>query len=305
MEADPLYHVKQLFYQASYQACISEASEFPHRPSDDPSSLHRALYIARSHLALSSPSPSSAHAILAPFLSLSPVPLSARAVDVFASIHEIEEDAREEKVEEIRDLVLECEGGNDDEEKTVRAIAASVFILVGENEEAVATLTEGAAKDDLECIAILVQLLLSLNRRDLAQATYNSAKKFGSDSMLIQAMEAWIGLKTGSQPLHQSYYFYEELYQLPNGRTAPVLASHAAAHLLLGHVDEAKADIVEASQSKAGQSSSDVLAVGASVGAEGFAEKLVTAAKQHPYALDLIEKNKLFDEAAAKYAVSA
>lgn len=69
---------------------------------------------------------------------------------MFASIHEIEENAREEKVEEIRDLVLECEGGNDDEEKTVRAIAASVFILVGENEEAVATLTEGAAKDDLE-----------------------------------------------------------------------------------------------------------------------------------------------------------
>lgn len=69
---------------------------------------------------------------------------------MFASIHEIEEDAREEKVEEIRDLVLECEGENDDEEKTVRAIAASVFILVGENEEAVATLTEGAAKDDLE-----------------------------------------------------------------------------------------------------------------------------------------------------------
>ncbi|KGB74942.1 hypothetical protein I307_01204 [Cryptococcus deuterogattii 99/473] len=305
MEADPLYHVKQLFYQASYQACISEASEYPHTPSDDPSSLHRALYIARSHLALSSPSPSSAHAVLAPFLSLSPVPLSARAVDAFASFHEADEDARAEKVEEIRDLVLECEDGNDEEEKTVRAIAATVFILVGENEEAVATLTEGAAKDDLECIAILVQLLLSLNRRDLAQATYNSAKKFGSDSMLIQAMEAWIGLKTGSQPLHQSYYFYEELYQLPNGRTAPVLVSHAAAHLLLGHVDEAKADIMEAFQSKAGQNSSDVLAVGASVGAEGFAEKLVTAAKQHPYARDLTEKDKLFDEAAAKYAVSA
>lgn len=80
---------------------------------------------------------------------------------------------------------------------------------------------------------------------------------------------------------------------------------------------------MEASQSKAGQSSSDVLAVGASVGVEGFAElvfhidisvalftdcscrKLVTAAKQHPYALDLTEKDKLFDEAAAKYAVSA
>lgn len=55
-----------------------------------------------------------------------------------------------EKVEEIRDLVLECEDGSDEEEKTVRAIAATVFIHVGENEEAVATLTEGSAKDDLE-----------------------------------------------------------------------------------------------------------------------------------------------------------
>ena len=44
--------------------------------------------------------------------------------------------------------------------------------------------------------ALLVQLLLSLDRRDLAQSTYQSAKKFGNDSMLVQAMEAWIGLKT-------------------------------------------------------------------------------------------------------------
>ena len=49
-------------------------------------------------------------------------------------------------------------------------------------------------------MALLVQLLLSLDRRDLAQATYNSAKKVGNDSMLVQAMEAWIGLKTVSLP---------------------------------------------------------------------------------------------------------
>jgi len=43
---------------------------------------------------------------------------------------------------------------------------------------------------------VLVQLLLSLDRRDLAQSTYQSAKKIGNDAMLIQAMEAWIGMKT-------------------------------------------------------------------------------------------------------------
>lgn len=47
-------------------------------------------------------------------------------------------------------------------------------------------------------IALLIQLVLSLDRRDLAQTTYQAAKKIGNDSTLIQAMEAWIGLKTVS-----------------------------------------------------------------------------------------------------------
>ena len=47
-------------------------------------------------------------------------------------------------------------------------------------------------------MALLVQLLLSLDRRDLAQSTYTQAKRVGNDSALVQAMEAWIGLKTVS-----------------------------------------------------------------------------------------------------------
>jgi coatomer protein complex subunit epsilon len=47
-------------------------------------------------------------------------------------------------------------------------------------------------------MALLVQLLLSLDRRDLAQSTFAAAKRVGNDSTLVQAMEAWIGLKTVS-----------------------------------------------------------------------------------------------------------
>lgn len=76
----------------------------------------------------------------------------------------------------------------------------------------------------------------------------------------------------GSRPLHQSYYYYEELYQLPSGRTPPVLASHAASHLLLSHVDEAKADINEALQRDGGDKEGDVLAVAASLRLDGSAK---------------------------------
>lgn len=54
--------------------------------------------------------------------------------------------------------------------------------------------------DVLDSNAVLVQLLLSLDRRDLAQTTYQNVKKFGNDNILVQAMEAWIGLKTVSPP---------------------------------------------------------------------------------------------------------
>jgi coatomer protein complex subunit epsilon len=66
--------------------------------------------------------------------------------------------------------------------------------------------------------------------------------------------------------LNQSYYLYEELYQAPSGRTSTVLASHAAAHLMLGHVDEAKADILEAQQTENGKSDANVMSVGATLG---------------------------------------
>lgn len=54
----------------------------------------------------------------------------------------------------MRDLVLEVEGGDgaeaEVEEGIVRVMAGSVFYLEKEVEEAVATLTEGNAKADLE-----------------------------------------------------------------------------------------------------------------------------------------------------------
>jgi coatomer protein complex subunit epsilon len=57
--------------------------------------------------------------------------------------------------------------------------------------------------------AILVQVLLSLDRKDLAQTTYQNVKKFGNDSLLVQAMEAWIGLKTVRPPsLHMRKLSY-------------------------------------------------------------------------------------------------
>ena len=51
------------------------------------------------------------------------------------------------------------------------------------------------------------------------------------------------------------------------------MSAHAAAHLMLTHIDEAKADIQQAAGAGAGAGAedADVLAVGASLGLEGYA----------------------------------
>lgn len=125
-------------------ACISEASSQSLTDST-PESLHRSLYIAHSHLALHPPSTAEAISILQPHSSHA----SAKAVTAFANY--LAGDEKEKRVEEVRDLVIECEGeGKEDEERVVRVIAGSMFVLEKEVEEAVATLTEGSAKTDLE-----------------------------------------------------------------------------------------------------------------------------------------------------------
>jgi coatomer protein complex subunit epsilon len=87
--------------------------------------------------------------VIKPFL---PSP-SAKATDAFIRYISTSS-SKEGIVDELRDLVIELEGSEEGNEKIeeglVRTLAGTVFVLEGENEEAVATLTEGAAKSDIE-----------------------------------------------------------------------------------------------------------------------------------------------------------
>jgi len=54
--------------------------------------------------------------------------------------------------------------------------------------------------------------------------------------------------------LEQAYYFYDELLQAPaSARQPAILAAHGAAHFLLGHVDEAQADVEQAVEAAGGK----------------------------------------------------
>jgi hypothetical protein len=147
-------------FQSNTTACIQEATSAELADPTDLESLSRTLYAARSYLALSPPNLASALDIVGSALAANDPPASARAVKAFAEYLDAED--KSGNVEELRDLVLEydAEEVNEDtreEERVVRSIAGTVFILEKEVEEAVTTLSEGCGKTDLEWYNTLLQ----------------------------------------------------------------------------------------------------------------------------------------------------
>lgn len=112
--------------------------------------------------------------------------------------------------------------------------------------------------------ALLVQIYLSINRVDMAKKVYDSTKQWGDDSHLVQQIEAWLGLRSQGPPLQQAYYFYDELLLAPSSSRSPaILAAHGAAHLLLGHLEEAQADVEQALGAEGGDTEASVLSLAA------------------------------------------
>ena len=148
-------------------ACINEATSVDLEDQTDSESLSRAIYAARSYLAATPPDIDQALSIIAPSLSANEVSPAVRAIKSFADY--LAADDKSEKVEELRDLALEfdAEEINEDtreQERIVRVMAGTVFVLEKEVEEAVTTLSEGCGKTDLEW-SVLLHSLFQLARQ--------------------------------------------------------------------------------------------------------------------------------------------
>ncbi|OLL24108.1 Coatomer subunit epsilon [Neolecta irregularis DAH-3] len=87
-------------------------------------------------------------------------------------------------------------------------------------------------QNDIEGVALAVQIYLSLNNPDRAAKIIHDAKKWAQDDILIQLAEAWLDLRL------RSYYIYEELAQ--NTKSPKMLVGQAVAEIQLGRFDDAQ-----------------------------------------------------------------
>ncbi|UZJ51653.1 hypothetical protein CBS101457_000973 [Exobasidium rhododendri] len=313
------YEVQSLFYQGAYQACAELVQQNTSGSTSESSKHLQLLYGARSHIALNRPSAALA---LLPSSSIdSPAAQSVRALATFVEA-QLAEDASqaEDALVELNDLLDQAVVGDLDGQ-TIRVCVATAMARDDDPVGALEVLGMGSGTSrEIECIALGVHILLSINRPDLAQREYAAARKWADDSLLIQLVEAHLGIYNGGRAAQQAYYVYDELAQNPTqaGKPSSVasLTGKAVARIVSGEYAEASTILTEALELDA--SSADTQAnkvpiayastkTGQSEALQATLSQLRAVAPNHPLLRDLQEKEVLFAESmqAHKEAISA
>jgi len=303
MESTDLYDVKQRFFLGAYKSLGEQ--KLPEQSSEDYTPT--LFYKARAHIALDD-----AKAV-ASLIPADTENLALKAVSVFANY--ISAPAGEAALEELRDLCVEIEG--DDVEATerekgwVRVVAGTAFARAGEIEEALETLGAESTTENLEAVAIAVQIYLSIHRPDLARKEFDRAKQWAEDDLLLQLIESTIGLVTGKDGYSDSQSFYTEQVANPSLSSPHLLTARGVTRLLRGEVQEAKSDLEEAILQQGGHDDAETLAarvVAAGLGpkkgdADELWSRLASAYPEHPLVTTVNAKASEFDDLAVKFKV--
>ena len=249
MSVDPVtFDIQSLYYQNAYQGCIMQAKKQAPNGVVDDVSLIRLVYAARSAVALNDFA--QARQLLGDDAA-SPVAMSVLLLADYLEAAQTDPEDAASMIEPLESLLDMTEPGELASE-IVRYNVALAQYTAGNATSALETLgvTGAGGSCELECVALGVHILLAIHRLDLAEKEYMAVRQWGDDSLLVQFMEAWIGLVRGGRSTQQAYYVYDELSQssvvvnTPN--MVPTLVGKAVANAALSDSAGALATIQEA-----------------------------------------------------------
>ncbi|KAN0061091.1 hypothetical protein ACQY0O_006826 [Thecaphora frezii] len=315
-----LFQVQSLFYQGAYKGAIDLAlASTSSASSADPAATLILLYGARSHLATSPPSPSSALSLLSSLPSEPHVEAVRSLARFLQSRSQDDQDGMSKETITLTELLDHAVVG-EDKGQIIRCAAATALFLDGDSEEALETLGVGSGTSkEIECVALGVHILLSIHRIDLAEKEYLAARAWADDSLLIQLIEAWLGLVKGGRSTQQAFYVYDELAQNPSAagtaNSVTSLIGKATALAANGDIEGARKQLEEAGQldpenaeiaaNKAALASFGTLSAAKPSPALELLGQLRRAEASHPLLREYEALEKSFDQVAAKFALGA
>ncbi|KAM4884195.1 coatomer subunit epsilon isoform 2-T2 [Sylvia borin] len=181
-EADELFDLRNNFYIGAYQAAINEAQRA--KPSSPQREVERDVFLYRAYIAQRK------FGVVLDEIKANASP-ELQAVRMFAEFL-----AKENQRDSIvADLDKKMSKNLDVSNSTFLLMAASIYCHDQNPDAALRALHQG---ESLECLAMMVQILLKLDRVDLARKELKKMQEQDEDATLTQLAAAWVNLALDS-----------------------------------------------------------------------------------------------------------
>ncbi|CAH1374247.1 hypothetical protein MTP99_015627 [Tenebrio molitor] len=287
---DELFEIRNYYYIGNYQQCINEAQKL-RKPSTPEVAIQRDIYTYRSYMAQNK-----FLVVLDEIQSSSP--------DEVQPLRLLAEYLSSKQKREAIVGQLDQRVANNVENDTLALVAATIYVNQNNLEAAYRVLH---ACESLEAVAFIIDILLKIDRVDLARKKLKDMQEKDDDATLTQLAQAWVNVASGGEKLQDAYYIYQELVD-KYGATPLLLNGQAVAFIGQGKYEEAEAALQEALDKDANYPDTliNLIVLHRHMGkspeiANRYLSQLKDAHADHPLIKDLKQKENDFGRICQQY----